>query len=718
MASLVPGYEYDIFISYRQNDNRSGWVTEFIRNLQEELAAAIKEPVSVYFDANPHDGLLETHNVDKSLEGKLKCLIFIPILSQTYCDENSFAWKHEFLPFYKLASDDPYGIDIRLATRNIASRILPIQIHELDADDCLKIESVTGSKVRAIEFIYSSPGVNRPLTASDASDKNLKGASYRDHVNKTANAVKALLAGIRSPARKVSATALQPVTAMKRNRRKFAVVLLALVTIAATCVVTFSIIGREISGTLEDDLIHRSIAILPFEDISPAHDQAYLADGFVIEVMDHVTKFENLRVIPRSTMLAYRDAKKTVRQVGSELGVATLLEGSFRKVGDDIKITVSLVDTQNEQTRWQETYEVSAANIFAVQSEIAQQVAHSLRATITPEVQRRIELVPTKNAAAHNSYLKGRALLGKFWEQFNPSYIDSALLCFEKSVRLDSTFSNGYTGIGSAHWMLGHFSRTKRPGHFTQSKAYLNKAIALDPANGWAYSELGVVQHNYDWDRESALRSLLKARSLNPSDPVIFDHLGSFYYRICDCDALERTLTEAKTLFGDIEVVKNGDLYLFVCRQQWEQVRKVNERTMGKPADNPITKIMMLIVGGNYKEAIALGTAPNGEPLDLFIRYVGEAYALSGDIAAARNIIRTMEARAAKLNISLDGGTAPIWLAIGEEEKAYGILEKTLESSRESVHPLLAYSPVLMMRRKEPRMQEFIKRTWIPLKQN
>ena len=107
------GFEYDIFISYRHNDNlppqgygrqaESGWVTEFVESLKGELAATLKEPLSIYFDRNPHDGLLETHNVDKSLEGKLKCLIFIPILSQTYCDPKSFAWQHEFVAFNKLS---------------------------------------------------------------------------------------------------------------------------------------------------------------------------------------------------------------------------------------------------------------------------------------------------------------------------------------------------------------------------------------------------------------------------------------------------------------------------------------------------------------------------------------------------------------------------------------------------------------------------------------
>ncbi len=133
MASLLPDFEYDIFISYRHNDNRTGGVTEFVEHLKAELAATIKEPLSIYFDQNPHDGLLETHNVDKSLEGKLKCLIFIPIISQTYCDPKSFAWQHEFVAFNKLAKDDPFGRDIKLSNGNVASRILPIKIHELDA---------------------------------------------------------------------------------------------------------------------------------------------------------------------------------------------------------------------------------------------------------------------------------------------------------------------------------------------------------------------------------------------------------------------------------------------------------------------------------------------------------------------------------------------------------------------------------------------------------
>ncbi len=165
MPSLLPGYEYDIFISYRHNDNRSGWVTEFVNALKEELAATIKEPLSIYFDTNPHDGLLENHDVDKSLEGKLKCLIFIPIISQTYCDLKSFAWQHEFVAFNKIAKGGQLGRDTLLSNGNVASRILPVKIHDLNAEDTSTIGKETGGVLRAIEGKGSPHAVSLPSSS-------------------------------------------------------------------------------------------------------------------------------------------------------------------------------------------------------------------------------------------------------------------------------------------------------------------------------------------------------------------------------------------------------------------------------------------------------------------------------------------------------------------------------------------------------------------------
>lgn len=211
MSSLLPGYEYDIFISYRHNDNRSGWVTEFVKNLQEELATTIKDPVSVYYDSNPHDGLLETHNVNKSLEGKLRCLIFIPILSHTYCDPKSFAWNNEFLVFCKLAKADQLGLDVRLTNKNVASRILPVQIHDLDEKDKRLFVNESGAPIRAIDFIFKTQGVNRPLTPQDNRADNLNRTLYRDQLNKTANAIEQIVQALASPVGYVPAPALPKV---------------------------------------------------------------------------------------------------------------------------------------------------------------------------------------------------------------------------------------------------------------------------------------------------------------------------------------------------------------------------------------------------------------------------------------------------------------------------------------------------------------------------
>ena len=200
MASLIPGYEYDIFISYRQKDNKGDrWVSEFVEALRTELESTFKEEISVYFDINPHDGLLETHDVDASLKEKLKCLVFIPVISRTYCDPKSFAWQHEFCVFNKMAREDPFGLDVKLRGGNVASRILPVKINDLDPEDNEMLEKELGGFLRAIDFIYKEPGVNRPLTIDDDPKSNLNRTSYRNQINKVANAIKEIIRAMRSP---------------------------------------------------------------------------------------------------------------------------------------------------------------------------------------------------------------------------------------------------------------------------------------------------------------------------------------------------------------------------------------------------------------------------------------------------------------------------------------------------------------------------------------
>jgi hypothetical protein len=200
MASIVPGYEYDIFISYRHNDNAyDGWVSEFVEKLHKELVATVKDKLTVFFDENPEDGLMESHHVDHTISAKIKTLIFIPIVSQTYCDPKGFAWNNEFMLFNKTASEDNYGREIKLPNGNVASRILPVRIHEIEKEDVGLLENVLQGALRSIDFIYHAQGVNRPLRPKDDDlHDNLNNTIYRNQINKVANAIKEIIAGVKS----------------------------------------------------------------------------------------------------------------------------------------------------------------------------------------------------------------------------------------------------------------------------------------------------------------------------------------------------------------------------------------------------------------------------------------------------------------------------------------------------------------------------------------
>ena len=200
MPSIFPGFEYDIFISYRHNDNAyDGWVSEFVEKLRNELVATLKDKLTIFFDENPEDGLMETHNVDHTIAAKIKALVFIPIVSQTYCDTKSFAWNHEFLTFNKTASEDSFGREIKLPNGSVASRILPVRIHEIEIADVRLLENVLQGVLRSIDFIYHSPGVNRPLRPiDDELHDNLNNTIYRNQINKVANAIKEIIAGAKN----------------------------------------------------------------------------------------------------------------------------------------------------------------------------------------------------------------------------------------------------------------------------------------------------------------------------------------------------------------------------------------------------------------------------------------------------------------------------------------------------------------------------------------
>jgi hypothetical protein len=303
MASIIPGYEYDIFVSYRQKDNKyDGWVSEFVDNLKRELEATFKEELSVYFDINPHDGLLETHDVDASLKEKLKCIIFIPIISHTYCDSKSFAWQHEFVAFNKMSKEDPFGRDIRLVSGNVASRILSVKIHDLDPEDKTLLEDELGGAIRSIDFIYKSAGVNRPLRANeDHPINNINKTYYRDQINKLANAVKEILSAIKKHNQQEGEKPKE-IIKTKTNKSKL---LKPKIILASILVLALTVLGYfffpKIFKPPQPDV--KSIAVLPLENMSDNKEHDWFGDAMTDEIITQLYKIKQFTVRSRKNQV-------------------------------------------------------------------------------------------------------------------------------------------------------------------------------------------------------------------------------------------------------------------------------------------------------------------------------------------------------------------------------------------------------------------------------
>ena len=198
MPSLFPEFGYDVFISYRHNDNQfDGWVSEFVEKLELELRATIKGKVHVYFDQSRSEGLQEHHLVGASLDSKVNTAIFLPIVSRTYCDPESYAWKHEFQEFLSINQRAERSLEVKLPNGNVASRVLPVRIHNLDQEDVVLLEDCLNGRLRSIDFVYEYGGVDRPLRLRDDDAHQPGVLIYRNQISKVALAVRDIISSLK-----------------------------------------------------------------------------------------------------------------------------------------------------------------------------------------------------------------------------------------------------------------------------------------------------------------------------------------------------------------------------------------------------------------------------------------------------------------------------------------------------------------------------------------
>lgn len=251
-----------------------------------------------------------------------------------------------------------------------------------------------------------------------------------------------------------------------------------------------------------------SVVVLPFLDLSPQKDQEYFSDGLTEEIIDALSRVPNLRVVARTSAFAFKGRPTDIRQIGQQLNVTTVLEGSVRKSGDELRITAQLNRASDGYHLWSRTYDRPLRDIFAVQREISQAIADQLQAGEVPH------RAATTNLDAYRLYQEGRYFFNQ--HQVPESY-RKAIDRYQQAIAIDPAFALAYAGLADANAYLAEQFVVAPREVMPKAKAAAEKAVALDDTSAEAHTSLGLVKLDYDWDREGAQREFRRAMQLNPN---------------------------------------------------------------------------------------------------------------------------------------------------------------------------------------------------------
>lgn len=499
MSGIIEGYNYDVFISYRQKDNKGEkWVSKFVEALKTELEAAFKEDVSVYFDENPHDRLQETHNVDKSLEGKLNCLVFIPVLSQTYCDPNSYAWQYELMAFLGLAEKDRFGKDIKLRSGNVASRILPIRIHDLEPEDVKLFEKETGSVLRAMDFVFkTSTGVNRPLKANeDHPQDNLNKTFYSDQLNKVAHAIKEIILGMKAepvtegkvlnqitviPDEKTvgeKEPVLSKNNSLVKNKILPAAAIVSLLIIAGVFLYP-KIFKRDKFEGIRDTEGKISIAVMPFENLTGDTTLNWFQRGISSLIINGLGGSSELTLRDDQTMFEVMESLNEVftagispsqaRKVAEKVRAETYISGSFQGTGNKYRILTKLVDSKSGDIICTNQVEgdLKSSEYLALTDSLCNKLKDYLEIrSLEQKTDSDFREVYPNSAEAYRYFIEGVNLI-------LTSDYETAVRSLKKALEIDSTFTfaSFYIAFAYNFWGGQNFDQ----GVIWTQKAYRGK---------------------------------------------------------------------------------------------------------------------------------------------------------------------------------------------------------------------------------------------------
>ncbi len=317
----------------------------------------------------------------------------------------------------------------------------------------------------------------------------------------------------------IQATPAPPGTHRRRN-----VIALIAIGLAISAVAGFFLFPRA-SGRI----VEKSIAVLPFQSLSDEKENAYFADGIQDDILTNLSKIGDLKVISRMSVMAYRgDALRNAREIGKALGVATLLEGSVRRAGNRVRVSVQLINANNDEHIWAEDYDRDLTDVFAIQTDLAQKIASSLQAKLSPNEKERLDRPPTQNPDAYLLFLQAHDYATRM-DLFHQTS-SKAVPLFEQAIKLDPNFALAFAGLSMAESWVYHSSD---PVPTRREKARLNalEALRLQPDLPEGHLALGFSYYYGDRDYERALTEFETARQGLPNEAQAYLAIGAIQRR-------------------------------------------------------------------------------------------------------------------------------------------------------------------------------------------
>jgi len=454
------------------------------------------------------------------------------------------------------------------------------------------------------------------------------------------------------------------------------------------------------------------IAVLPFTNISPDPNDGYFADGLTEELITALSEVRGLRVIARTSANRYRDATKSVDQIGRELGVSHLLEGSVRKAGNRIKVTAHLVDARSQEDVWSDMYEKDFADVFSIQSGIAASVVDSLKVRLLSTEKARIQTKETENVAAYVAYLKGRMLLREGTEKG----VHLAREQFEFAIREDKDYAKAYAGMADSVMLLGDYLFSPIPQALEEARTCVKRALALDPNLAEARVSLANLLM-YDYRFDEAEKEFRRALETNPSYAT-----GHHWYSTClqmfgrQKEAIGEVL-QAEELDPLSSAITISTIYRLCGFASDEEIEKRIRKLEGIDPTSPLITEARMVHGFARKDwagaMVHLRKMIERDPEDPFLDMdLAYLYAVTGRTEEAKQLVKKLE-RVPEDSRIRGQLLAFVYVGLGDFDRAFEWLRYAL-SKKEFFISWLRSNPLYASARSDPRFGDLMRSAGLP----